>query len=180
MLNIGSCLLTPCQRHQILDLFASEEHVALEVTWSAFQNPIDAYRAPDTSAGKALMRAEVNALISTRVPRGLIEIITLGGTLKRRVGDVLAYFEHPQTTGNPTEAIKGRLEHLCGAAIECRNLPSTSPKHSSKPTDSNPNYTPIMKSPINDLAVKATNLGERLFWGERVKVKEAMRFGQRN
>ena len=38
-----------------LDLFASDCHVALEVTWSVYQNIIDAYRAPDTSAGKALM-----------------------------------------------------------------------------------------------------------------------------
>ena len=38
MLHTRSCLLTPCQQHRILDLFASEEHVALEVTWSVYQN----------------------------------------------------------------------------------------------------------------------------------------------
>ena len=38
MLHARSCLLTPRQQHQILDLFANEEHVALEVTWSAYQN----------------------------------------------------------------------------------------------------------------------------------------------
>ena len=30
-----------------------------------------AYRAPDMSAGKALMEADINTLTSTRVPRGL-------------------------------------------------------------------------------------------------------------
>ena len=38
MLHTRSCLLTPRQQHQILDLFASDSHVALEVTWSAYQN----------------------------------------------------------------------------------------------------------------------------------------------
>jgi len=122
MLHTRSCLLTLRQQHQILDLFASEEHVALEVTWSVYQNIIDAYRAPDTSAGKALMQAEINTLTSTRVPRSLTELITLGRTLKRRAGDILAYFDHPHTSNGPTEAINGRLEHLRGSALGFRNL----------------------------------------------------------
>ena len=84
MLHARSCLLTLRQQHQILDLFASDCHVALEVTWSVYQNIIDAYRAPDTSAGKALMQAEINTLTSTRVPRNPTEFMTLGRTLKRR------------------------------------------------------------------------------------------------
>ena len=118
MLHTRSCLLTPCQQHQLLNLFSGEEHVALEVTWSAYQNIIDAYRAPDTDVGKALMEAEINTLTSTRVPRGLTELITLGRTLKRRAGDILAYFDHPHTTGGPTEAINGRLEHPRRSALE--------------------------------------------------------------
>ena len=62
------------------------------------------------------MRAVINTLTSTRVPRGLTELITLGRTLKRRAGDILAYFDNPHTTGGPTEAINGRLEHLRGIA----------------------------------------------------------------
>ena len=112
-----SCLLTPRQQHQLADLFASDCHVALEVTWSAYQNIIDAYRAPDTRAGKALMRAGINTLTCTRVPRGLSELITLGRTLRRRAGDILAYFDHPHTSIGPTEAINGRLEHLRGSAL---------------------------------------------------------------
>ena len=38
MLHTRSCLLTARQQHQILDLFSSDEHVALEVTWSVYQN----------------------------------------------------------------------------------------------------------------------------------------------
>ena len=117
MLHTRSCLLTPRQQHQLLDLFSSQEHVALEVTWSAYQNIIDAYRAPDTAAGKAMMQAEINTLTCTRVPRGLSELITLGRTLKRRSRDILAYFDHPHTSNGPTEAINGRLEHLRGSAL---------------------------------------------------------------
>ena len=122
MLHTRSCLLTPRQQHQILDLFASDYHIALEVTWSVYQNIIDAYRDPNKIRGKALMQAEINTLTSTRVPRGLTELITLGRTLKRRAGDILAYFDHPHTSNGPTEAINGRLEHLRGSAHRFRNL----------------------------------------------------------
>ena len=122
MLHTRSCLLTPRQQHQLLDLFSSQEHVALEVTWSAYQNIIDAYRAPDTRVGKFLMQVRINTLTCTRVPRGLRELITLGRTLKRRAGDILAYFDHPHTSNGPTEAINGRLEHLRGSALGFRNL----------------------------------------------------------
>ena len=121
-LHTRSCLLTLGQQYQILDLFSGDEHVALEVTWSAYQNIIDAYRAPDTDVGKALMEAEINTLTSTRVPRSLTELTTLGRTLKRRATDILAYFDHPHTSNGPTEAINGRLEHLRGSALGFRNL----------------------------------------------------------
>ena len=122
MLHTRSCLLTLCQQHRILDLFASEECVALGVTWIVYQNIINAYRAPDTSAGKALMQADINTLTSTCIPGSLIELMTLGRTLKRRAGDILAYFDHPHTSNGPTEAINGRLEHLRGSALGFRNL----------------------------------------------------------
>ena len=122
MLHTRSRLLTARQQHQIIDLFTSEEHVALKVAWSAYQNIIDAYRASNTSTGKTMMEAEINTLASTRVPRGLTELITLGRTLKRRAGDILAYFDHPHTSNGPTEAINGCLEHLRGSALGFRNL----------------------------------------------------------
>ena len=146
-LHTRSCLLTPRQQHRILDLFASDCHLALEVTWSAYQNIIDAYRAPDMDVGKALMQADINTLTSTRVPRGLTELITLGRTLKRRAGDILAYFDHPHTSNGPTEAINGRLEHLRGSAL---GLAKPHPlHHPSTPRNrriQTPTTPPIMKS----------------------------------
>jgi len=56
------------------------------------------------------------------VPTPLTELITLGRTLTRRAGDVLAYFDRPGTSNGPTEAINGRLEHLRGTALGFRNL----------------------------------------------------------
>ena len=121
-LHTRCCLLTPGQQHQLLGLFASQGDVALEVTWSAYQNIIDAYRDPNKIRGKALMEAEINTLTSTRVPRGLTELITLGRTLKRRATDILAYFDHPHTSNGPTQAINGRLERLRRSALGFRNL----------------------------------------------------------
>ncbi len=42
-----------------------------------------------------MMEADINTLTSTRVPRSLTELITLGRTLKRRAGDILAYITPP-------------------------------------------------------------------------------------
>ena len=147
MLHTRSCLLTPRQQHQILDLFASDCHVALEVTWSVYQNIIDAYRDPNKIRGKALMQAEIACLSDAGTPRSLTEIITLGRTLKRRSRDILAYFDHPHTTGGPTEAINGRLEHLRGPALGLAkphqlHHPST-PRNRRIQTPTTP---PIMKS----------------------------------
>lgn len=67
------------------------------------------------------MKAEIKTPTSTRVPRGLTELMTLSGTLKRRAGRILAYFDHPHTSNGPAEAINGRLEHLRGSALGFRN-----------------------------------------------------------
>ena len=68
------------------------------------------------------MRAEIERLSNAGVPSSLTEIITLGRTLTRRAGDIPAYFDHLHTTGGPTKAINGRLEHLRGSVLRFRNL----------------------------------------------------------
>ena len=59
-----------------------------------------------------------NVTSGAGVPTALTEIVTLGRTLKRQSRDILAYFDLPHTTGDPTEAINGRLEHLRGSTLE--------------------------------------------------------------
>jgi transposase len=82
---------------------------------------IAAYCEPDRTRGHQLMAALIES-VSHGVPAALTEIITLGRTLTRRAGDVLAYFDRPGTSNGPTEAINGRLEHLRGSALGFRNL----------------------------------------------------------
>jgi len=59
--------------------------------------------------------------VSHDVPPALTEIRTLGRTLAKRAGDVLAFFDRPGTSNGPTEEINGRLEHL-RSALGFRNL----------------------------------------------------------
>lgn len=102
-------------------LFATDAHVAVEVTWQVYQRLLAAYQHPKPAQGKRLMQALITTL-SKGVPRELQEVGRLGKTLNARSGDVLAYFDYPHTSNGPTEAINGRLEHLRGIALGFRNL----------------------------------------------------------
>ena len=120
-LHTGLDLLTEKQQARLDALFSDDDHAAVEVTWGVYQNLVDAYRNPDRAAGRQAMQKVIGA-ISRGVPAALVELRKLGSTLKRRAGDVLAYFDHPRTSNGPTEAINGRLEHLRGSALGFRNL----------------------------------------------------------
>jgi transposase len=120
-LHTGHDLLTDKQKDRLEALFVADDHAEVEATWGIYQRVIAAYREPDGTQGKQLMQALIGA-ISTGVPAALTEVITLGRTLKRRAGDVLAYFDRPGTSNGPTEALNGRLEHLRGSALGFRNL----------------------------------------------------------
>ena len=119
-LHTGADLLTDKQRDRLAALFADDAHVEIEATWGIYQRMIAAYRESDCTQGQ-LMTKLITSL-SRGVPKALSEIITLGRTLTKRAGDVLAYFDRPGTSNGPTEAINGRLEHLRGSALSFRNL----------------------------------------------------------
>jgi transposase len=120
-LQTGTGLLTSKQHDRLTSLFAADEHVEVEATWSIYQRMITAYRETDKKKGRELMARLINNL-SHGVPAELTEIITLGRTLNKRAADILAYFDRPGTSNGPTEAINGRLEHLRGTALGFRNL----------------------------------------------------------
>ncbi|ASR55722.1 ISL3 family transposase [Cellulomonas sp. PSBB021] len=120
-LHTGADLLTERQRQRLTALFDGEDHVQVEATWGIYQGMIGAYRDPDRARGKQQMTAPIDSL-RQGVPAALIELRTLGRTLKKRAADVLAYFERPGTSNGPTEAINGRLEHLRGTALGFRNI----------------------------------------------------------
>ncbi|MDN5775111.1 MAG: ISL3 family transposase [Brevibacterium aurantiacum] len=120
-LHTGAGLLTDKQASRLRALFAGDEHVQVEATWGIYQRMIAAYRHEDRRQGRELMTKLIES-VSDGVPAALIEVITLGRTLKKRAADVLAYFDRPGTSNGPTEAINGRLEHLRGSALGFRNL----------------------------------------------------------
>jgi len=82
---------------------------------------ITAYRNPDRSAAGRDLAALIESL-RTGVPTALVELRRLGRTLNTRAHDILAYFDRPGTSNDPTQAINGRLEHLRGSALGFRNL----------------------------------------------------------
>jgi transposase len=120
-LHTGADLLTEKQRARLHALFANDEHVEVEVTWAIYQRMITAYRHTDRKQGPDLLRSLIDSL-EVGVPAALVEIRKLGGTLKRRAADILAFFARSGTSNGPTEAINGRLEHLRGTALGFRNL----------------------------------------------------------
>ena len=120
-LHTGADLLTIKQKTRLEALFAVDEHAAVEVTWSVYQQMIGAYRHPDRKQGRTQLTKLIDSL-HRGVPTALSELVTLGRTLHRRAADVLAYFDRPGTSNGPTEAINGRLEHLRGSALGFRNL----------------------------------------------------------
>jgi transposase len=117
----GIGLLTSKQHDRLTGLFAADEHVEVEATWSIYQRMIVAYREADKKKGRELM-ARLISNLSHGVPAELTEIIALGRTLNKRAADILAYFDRPGTSNGPTEAINGRLEHLRGTALGFRIL----------------------------------------------------------
>ncbi len=82
---------------------------------------MDRCRHADRRRGRELMGKLITDL-GAGVPKTLTELTTLGRTLKKRVDDVLAYFDRPGTSNGPTEALNGRLEHIRGSALGFRNL----------------------------------------------------------
>ena len=117
----GVDLLTDRQVARLEGLFADERHAEVHATWSIYQRLIVAYRQPDKKLGQFLLKGVIDA-VSTGVPKELVELASLGRTLRRRAADVLACFDRPGTSNGPTEAINGRLEHLRGIALGFRNL----------------------------------------------------------
>ncbi|GAA3613801.1 hypothetical protein GCM10022223_32490 [Kineosporia mesophila] len=120
-LHTGAGLLADRQCDRLQTLFTDDRHVEVEATWGIYQRMITAYREPDRAVARSRMKKLI-ADMSAGVPKSLVELTTLGRTLKKRADDVLAHFDHPRTSNGPTGALNGRLEHLRGSALGFRNL----------------------------------------------------------
>lgn len=106
------------------------------------------------------MMQAVIAAIATGVPTALVEIRTLGRTLKKRATDILAFFDRPGTSNWPTEAISGRLEHLRGFAVGFRDLKNYIARSLFEAEDSDPNYS--LDSEEHETVVGRNTLRPRL------------------
>ena len=109
------------QKAKLESLFKQPEHEPVQLVWSVYQRMVDAYRQPKPEVGRWALEQLINE-VGTQVPQGLPELKKLGGTLRRRKTDILAYFDHIGSSNGPTEALNGRLEHLRGIALGFKNL----------------------------------------------------------
>ncbi|MBP2366804.1 transposase [Pseudonocardia parietis] len=105
-------LLTDKQRARLEAVFAADDHVAVEVTWWAYQQIIAAYADQNRQRGKTLLAAVIDRL-RAGLPAGLDELATLGRTLHRRRDDILAYFDHRPRTARPRPSTAASKR--CGA-----------------------------------------------------------------
>ncbi|EFS74331.1 hypothetical protein HMPREF9622_00677 [Cutibacterium modestum HL037PA3] len=95
--------------------------VQVEATWAVYQRMITPYRASTRAQGRETMISLIDSLGSAS-PTSLVEVCKLDRALTMRRGDVLAFFDHDESSNGPTEAINGRLEHFRETALGFRNL----------------------------------------------------------
>ena len=86
------------------------------------QKIIRRYAQEDKRKGRGMMAELVEAPDAKGAAPGCPELAALGRTLKRRMGDVLAFFDWEHSANGLTEAVNGRLETLHGIALGFRNL----------------------------------------------------------
>lgn len=115
--------LTDRQRATLARLFRDGANGPLEIMWGAYRKIIACYAETDRRRARGMMHELVDG-VNARPANAPAELMTLGRTLKRRLPDVLAYFDHEFSGNGPTEAVNGRLEHLRGIALGFRNLGS--------------------------------------------------------
>ena len=145
-----TCSPTSRATRLIATLFVDDAHVEVEATWGIYQRMIAAYRHEDRHRGRELMVKLIDSTSAPASPRPLIELTTLGRTLKKRAADVLAYFDRPGTSNGPTEA------HQRTARTPARlrpRVPQPDQLHrqiaARDRRRSGRNYTPVCDEPLN-------------------------------
>ncbi|WP_164520946.1 ISL3 family transposase [Bifidobacterium samirii] len=115
-------LRTDRQQARVDMLLADPANRPLALAHGVYQRIIDCYAQGDRGKGRGMMAELIESLAVRGAAPGCPEIAALGRTLKRRMADVLAFFDHPHGANGPTEAINGRLETLRGVALGFRSL----------------------------------------------------------
>ena len=164
-------LRTDRQKARADDLLADPANKPLALAHGAYQKIISCYAHEDRRKGRGMMAELIESLAVKSGAPGCPELATLGRTLKRRMGDVFAFFDHPNGANGPTEAINGRLETLRDIALgsatsttispEACSTPEASDKPS-KPTSNHTPYTPKCEEPHNQRASAGNQPAEAL------------------
>lgn len=121
---------TDRQKARADDLLADPANKPLALAHGAYQKIISCYAHEDRRKGRGMMDELIESLAVKGGAPGCPELATLGRTLKRRMADILAFFDHPNGANGPTEAINGRLETLRGHRPR---LPQPRQPHHQKP-----------------------------------------------
>jgi transposase len=139
-LHTGSDLLTDKQKQRLDVLFAADEQVQVEATWGIYQRMIAAYREPDRTRGRELMRKLINS-VSHGVPAALTEVISLGRTLNKASRRHLGLLTGPApATARPRRSTAASNTYAARPSASATS-PTTSPDHYWRPADSDPDYT---------------------------------------
>ena len=118
----SEALRTDRQRERAARLLGDPANHALRLAHGAYQRIIRCYAQEDRKRGRGMMAELIEALNAKGSAPGCPELAALGRTLKRRMSDILAFFDWRHSANGPTEAINGRLETLRGIALGFRNL----------------------------------------------------------
>ena len=107
-------LRTDRQKKRADELLGDPSNKPLALAHGVYQKIIACYAQEDRGKGRGMMAELIESLAVRGSAPGCPGLVTLGRTLKRRMADILAFFDHPNGANRPTEAINGRLETLRG------------------------------------------------------------------
>ena len=145
-LHTGADLLTDKQRQRLEALFSADEHVEVEATWDIYQRMITAYREPDKTRGRELMRQLIES-ISHGVPDVLKEVTRSGGPSRSAPPTSWPTSTVPAPpTGRPRPSTDVSNTFAAPPSASTTS-PTTSPERSSKPAI-DPDYTPDYEEPV--------------------------------
>jgi transposase len=139
-LHTGAGLLTDKQAARLTALFADDAHVEVEATWGVYQRMIAAYRHEDRRRGRELMVKLIDT-ISTGVPNALVEVTTLGRTLKNAQPTCWPTSTGPAPATDPPRRSTAGSSTCAVPRSGSATSRTTPPDRCSRPEASGRNYT---------------------------------------
>lgn len=110
------------QQERVSHLLSIGMNAPLKLMHGVCRKIIGCYKQKDRRRDRGMMAEFIESL---NVPGAIMncpELKTLARTSKRRMKDILAFFDHQYSANGPAEATNGRLEHPRGIASGFRTL----------------------------------------------------------